>query len=60
MSGEQARVNDCQLLRDNGGVLSKKEGSKAVLSNASEEVSRSKRLQSERRLIGMYIGVDQD
>ena len=59
MSGEQANVDTCQLERDNGRVLSREEGNGGVLPKLREKASRSGRLQSERRLIGMYIGIDQ-
>ena len=46
-------------LRDNGGVSSRKGDSGAVLSSTSGKASKSDRLQSKRRLISIYIGVDQ-
>ena len=59
VSGKQATVNTCQLLRDNNWVLSRKGDSGTVLSSASKKASRSDKLWSERRLIGTNIGVDQ-
>ena len=41
------------LVRDNGGVLSKKEGSGTVLPKLSKKASRSNKLQSKQRLISM-------
>ena len=54
MSDKQANVDTCQLPRDDDGVSSRKGDSGAVLSSASKKASRS-----ERRLISMYIDVDQ-
>ena len=45
MSGKQASVNTCQLLRNNGGVLSRQGDSGGALSSLSEMASRSRRLQ---------------
>ena len=52
-------LTSVDLLRDDDGISSKKEDSDAVLSRASKKASRSKGLRSQRRLIGIYIGVDQ-
>ena len=60
VSSEQAKVNACQLEKDNGGVSYKKEDSGGVLSKLSGEAFGSKGFQSERRLISTYIGVNQD
>ena len=49
MSSEQASVNTCQLLRDNGRVSSRKGDNGAVLSSLSKKACRSRRLQSEQR-----------
>ena len=59
-SSEQAKVDTCQLIRVDGRVSFKEEGSGAVLPKLSKKASRSDELRSEQRLIGMYIGVDQD
>ena len=58
VSSEQADVNTCQLGRDNDRVSSKEEGNGEVLPKSRKKASRSKELQSERRLPGTYIGVD--
>ena len=55
----QADVNTCRLEKDNGRVLSKEEGNGGVLPKSREKASKSKGLQSKRRLISIYIGVDQ-
>ena len=60
VSDEWANVDACWLLRDDDEVSSRKGDSGAVLSSMSKKAFRSEKLQSERRLISMYIGVDQD
>ena len=45
MSSEQASVDSCQLLRDNGRISSGKGDSDAVLSSSSEKTSRRRGLQ---------------
>ena len=58
-SGKWADVDFCWLGRNDGGVLSKEEGNGGVLPKLREKASRSEELRSERKLISMYIGVDQ-
>ena len=49
VSSKQVGVDTCQLLRDNGRVLSRKGDSGIVLSSSSKKASRSRRLWSEWR-----------
>ena len=44
VSSKQAMVDTCRLVKDNGGVLSKEEGSGTVLPKLSKKASRSDRL----------------
>ena len=49
VSSKWASVDTCQLLKDNGGVSSRKRDSGTVLSSSSEKASRSRRPWSEQK-----------